>query len=58
MRSISQEIRNVVVFFPAAVLTFNLESNRLLYIGRGMSKMSAPHSFVCFCGAVVLLSKG
>ena len=34
MRSISQEIRNVVVFFLAAVLTFNLESNRFLY-GQG-----------------------
>ena len=57
MRSISQEIRNVVVFFLTAALLFNLESNPIGFsMGRGGSKMSVPHSFVCFCGTLMLLS--
>ena len=49
MRSISQEIRNVVVFFLAAVLTFNLESNRLSLRAGERVKCLFLNLFVCFC---------
>ena len=38
MRSISQEIRDVAVFFLAA-LTFNLDSNRLIQRAGGVCSM-------------------